>query len=256
MPIWTDLQYRLLKRISSGRSVSRAAAAGYAGSSKLQILLGDKLVGLLPGRIVIDFGCGTGQEALEMARLGAGKVIGVDIREQVLQQARQSAGKAGLGDMCEFTTNPSEKADIIVSLDAFEHFEDPAAILRVMDELLKPEGEVLASFGPTWYHPLGGHTFSIFPWSHVLFSEAALIRWRADFKTDGATRFSEVDGGLNQMTIKRFERLVRESPLELTGLEAVPIRQLKPVHSRLTREFTTAVVRCRLRKPGTKLTAL
>jgi hypothetical protein len=55
---------------------------------------------------------------------------------------------------------------------------------------------------------LGGHLFSVFPWAHLIFSEQALIRWRSDFKSDGATRFSEVAGGLNQMTIRRFERLI------------------------------------------------
>jgi hypothetical protein len=108
---------------------------------------------------------------------------------------------------------------------------------------------VFASFGPTWYHPLGGHLFSVFPWAHLVFSEAALIRWRADFKTDGATRFSECAGGLNQMTIRRFERLVRESPFQSRMLEAIPIRKLRSVHGGLTREFTTAIVRCRLVKP-------
>lgn len=75
----------------------------------------------------------------------------------------------------------------------------------MMSALLEPKGEVIASFGPTWYHPLGGHLFSVFPWAHLLFSEKALLRWRSDFKTDGATHFGEVAGGLNQMTVDRFE---------------------------------------------------
>lgn len=104
------------------------------------------------------------------------------------------------------------------------------------------------SFGPTWRHPLGGHLFSVFPWAHLMFSEQALIRWRSTFKTDGATRFSEVAGGLNQMTIARFERLIADSPLQFASLELVPIKKLRPFHNRVTREFTTAVVRCRLIK--------
>ncbi len=98
------------------------------------------------------------------------------------------------------------KAEVIVSLDSFEHFGDPAGVLAVMHDLLKPGGVIIATFGPTWYHPLGGHLFSVFPWAHLLFSEQALIRWRADIRSDGATRFGEVEGGLNQMTIARFER--------------------------------------------------
>ena len=58
--------------------------------------------------------------------------------------------------------------------------------------------------------------------------------------------FEQVAGGLNQMTIARFERLVAASPFKLAGLECVPIRKLKRFHNRLTREFATAFVRCRL----------
>ena len=119
-----------------------------------------------------------------------------------------------------------------------------------MAGLLKPGGKLVASFGPTWYHPLGGHLFSVFPWSHLVFTERALIRWRSDFKTDGARRFSEVAGGLNQMTIARFERIVRGSPFVTSSFELVPIRGLARFSNRLTREFTTAIVRCSLGAQG------
>src|SRR5690606_21682554 len=112
-------------------------------------------------------------------------------------------------------------------IDSFEHFDDPPAILQTMDRMLKPGGEVRISFGPTWLHPYGGHLFSVFPWAHLIISEKALIRWRQGFKTDGATRFHEVEGGLNQMTIRRFERIVRESPFEFASLELVPIRKVR-----------------------------
>ena len=183
-----------------------------------------------------------------MARNGARRVIGIDIREDMLRIGRERAAAAGVQDRCIFASSPSEPADIVVSVDAFEHFADPAGILKAMSELLTPQGEVLASFGPTWYHPLGGHLFSVFPWAHIIFSESALIRWRSTFKTDGATRFHEVAGGLNQMTIKRFDELVENSPLKFVTLELVPIRKLKRIHNRLTREFTTAIVRCCLVK--------
>ena len=50
------------------------------------------------------------------------------------------------------------------------------------------------------------------------------------------------------MTIGKFERFVANSPLKMVELDLVPIRKLKPVHNRLTREFATALVRCRLVK--------
>jgi len=243
----TELQYKVLKRISPGEPATCSGAA-YAGKSKLAILLGQDFLERIKGKTVIDFGCGEGAEAVEIAQNGATRVFGVDIREPLLEVARQNAIAAGVQDSCEFGLRTEEPADVIVSLDSFEHFSDPAGVLSVMASLLKPHGEVIASFGPTWYHPLGGHLFSVFPWAHLIFNEKALIRWRSEFKTDGATKFGEVAGGLNQMTIGRFERFVANSPFEMRALDLVPIRKLKPLHNRLTREFTTALVRCRLIK--------
>ncbi len=243
----TELQYKILKRISPGEPATCSGAA-YAGKSKLAILLGQDFLQRIKGKTVIDFGCGEGAEAIEIAQNGATRVFGVDIREHLLEVARQSAIAAGVQNICQFGLRTEELADVILSLDSFEHFSDPAGVLSLMATLLKPGGEVIASFGPTWYHPLGGHLFSVFPWAHLVFSEQALIRWRSEFKTDGATKFGEVAGGLNQMTIGKFERFVANSPFEMVELDLVPIRKLKQVHNRLTREFATALVRCRLVK--------
>lgn len=244
----TDLQYRILKSISPGEP-DCCTGAFYKGQSKLAVLLGEEFLGRIAGKVVIDFGCGEGTEAVEMARRGAKCVVGLDIREDSLYTARQKASAAGVQNICRFEASTQETADIIVSVDAFEHFEDPPSILRTMNSLLRPGGELLASFGPTWCHPLGGHSFSVFPWAHLLFSEEALLRWRSTFKTDGATHFGEVTGGLNQMTIGRFEKLVADGSFQLAQLELVPIRRLRRLHNRWTREFTTALVRCRLVKP-------
>jgi SAM-dependent methyltransferase len=193
---------------------------------------------------VIDFGCGLGVEALEMAERGARRVIGLDIREAVLDQARMAAERRHLADRCIFTTDTDEQADIIVSIDGFEHYDDPVSVLRTMRERIAPRGRVLIAFGPPWFHPLGGHLFSVFPWAHLIFTEQALIRWRADFKSDGATRFREVAGGLNQMTVRRFLRLTRSSDFEVVDFKAVPIRRLRWLATGLVREAFTSVVRC------------
>jgi SAM-dependent methyltransferase len=210
--------------------------------------MGDDIFARIAGKVIVEFGCGEGTDAVEMAARGATRVIGIDIREDILQVARQKAISAGVENTCVFVSSTNEVADLIVSMDAFEHFADPAGILGSMTPLLRPGGEVLVSFGPTWYHPLGGHLFSVFPWAHLLFTEKALIRWRSTFKTDGATRFGEVAGGLNQMTIAKFVKLIADSPFRFASLELVPIKKLRRFHNRLTQEFTTAIVRCRLVK--------
>jgi SAM-dependent methyltransferase len=247
--MFTALQYYLLTKIAPAEPQTMNGSA-YAGRSKLCTSLGDQLLDLIRDKTVIDFGCGEGDQCLELVRCGARKVIGIDIRDNLLQQAAEKARAAGLDGRCEFRNSTDAKADVIISLDSFEHFEDPAAVLDAMYDLLKPGGQALISFGPTWYHPLGGHLFSVFPWAHLVFSEQALIRWRSRIRHDGATRFAEVEGGLNQMTVAAFEKMTRASQFSVEMTETVPIRKLRRLHSRITREFTTAVVRARLQKPA------
>ena len=93
------------------------------------MLLGATLWEAIRDREVIDFGCGTGSEAVEMAQRGARRGVGVDLQERLLAVARDAAARAGVADRCTFVTTTTERADVIVSLDAFEHFEDPAGIL-------------------------------------------------------------------------------------------------------------------------------
>jgi len=238
--------YRLLRRFNRAKASAYCDGSAYAGKSKIEVLLGNRIWDELADKVVVDFGCGTGEDSIEIAQRSAKRVIGLDIRQSALDHAKQLAIEAGVSEKCHFTTSTEEKADVILSVDAFEHFGDPAAVLKQMRHLVKDDGQVIAAFGPTWYHPLGGHLFSIFPWSHLVFTEKALIRWRSDFKSDGATRFEEVEGGLNQMTIRRFEKLVVESDFRFERLETIPIRRLEVLANRLTREFTTAIVRCKL----------
>jgi 2-polyprenyl-3-methyl-5-hydroxy-6-metoxy-1,4-benzoquinol methylase len=222
--------------------------SAYRGRSKLETLFGPGIWSAIAGKIVADFGCGAGAEVVEMAQHGAARVIGIDILEHWLEAGRRAAEEAGVADRCGFAARVAEPVDVVTSVDGFEHFGDPADVLRTMSRMITPTGRVLLSFGPTWLHPLGGHTFSVFPWAHLIFTERALLRWRSRFKHDGATRFGEVEGGLNQMTIRRFRRLVSTSPLQFETFEAVPIRRLRAVANRVTREFVTGSVRCSLRR--------
>ncbi len=233
----------LLNLASRNGAVERCdVATAYIGRSKLEVLLGAGIWDQTRDKVVLDFGCGPGSEAVEIAEHGARHVIGIDLREKWLELGIEHAAERGVSDRCTFAREWREPVDLIVSLDSFEHFADPAAVLTHMHGLLRPGGKVLAAFGPTWYHPLGGHIYSVFPFSHLVFSERALVRWRSMHKSDGATTIAE--SGLNKMTIKRFIALVEASPLRFASFELLPIRPLRRFANRLTREFTTAAVRC------------
>ena len=251
MVIGGEIGYRLLRCFPPSPSWrSRLTSCSPPTPGKLEQYWGSGIWDEVAGRTVIDFGCSTGADAVEIAKRGAKQVIGLDVVQEALEVAARAAERAGVADRCTFCTSTSVLADRIICIDAFEHFADPAKVLGTMARLLRADGVIYVSFGPTWYHPYGGHSFSIFPWAHLLFTEKALLRWRSGYCDDGATRFREVKGGLNQMTIQRFERLIRESPFQLTRFEAIPIRSARLLHNRLTRELLTSMVRCELAFKG------
>jgi 2-polyprenyl-3-methyl-5-hydroxy-6-metoxy-1,4-benzoquinol methylase len=94
------------------------------------VLFGESIWRQIAGAVVADFGCGVGEEAIEMAQKGAARVIGIDILEHSLQAARRAAQDAGVAERCQFVTRTDEPVDCVVSLDGFEHFNDPEEVLR------------------------------------------------------------------------------------------------------------------------------
>lgn len=201
------------------------------------------------GRRVLDYGCGSGGDVIALAQHGAAHVIGLENRQWVRDHAEENAAAAGVAERCTFTlhTAPDTHVDVITCTDTMEHLADPAAALRHMADLLAPGGRVYLAFSPPWYHPWGAHLFNaaIFPWAHLVFTERAMIRWRRDI-TPTSTARTYLDHGLNKMTVRKFLWLVDASPLHAVGLELIPIRRLRHLHNRLTREFLTATIRCQL----------
>ena len=242
-----EIGFRLLKLFAPREEKTlRGADDSLQKPGKIEKIFGAELFRQFSGKTVLDFGCGSGLETVEIARHGALKAIGYDTRNDVMNPGRTLAQSFNIADRCLFTDTPNEKADVIISIDAFEHFSEPAAVLTQMRQLLKEGGYILVSFGPPWYHPFGGHLFSVFPWAHLIFTETALCKWRATYRKDGATRFCDTAGGLNCMTLRRFKKLVHEGGLNLVNFEALPIRKLRFLTNFLTREFFTSSVRCRL----------
>lgn len=200
-------------------------------------------------KFVIDFGCGYGEDTKTLATWGAFHALGLEIRHELVEENRKNIQLPN----CSFETNLPQtlntKADIIISVDAFEHFDHPDDILNKMYDCLRPGGEAFISFGPTWYHPYGGHTFSVFPWAHFIFSEKALMKWRNQFYHDGATRFHEVAGGLNKMSIQQFENIFKQSQFIVEDLYCRPIKGWRWLQNILGRERSTSGVLVRLKRP-------
>ena len=224
-------------------------------TSGLRQFFGDDELAAMNGKRVIDFGCGRGADAVAAALAGASEVVGIDVQSHHIQSARALAERFGVSHVCRFIdvrSDPEAYAsldrgfDIVCTIDAFEHYDDPVSILGEMDRLLAPDGKLVISFGPPWKHPFGAHLngWIGLPWIHFFFDEPTVLAVRATYLSDGAQRYEDVDGGLNRMTIARFRTIVEASPFRFTMLDPVPIRPLRSL-ARFphVREYVTSVVR-------------
>jgi SAM-dependent methyltransferase len=247
MRVLASIEYELLKAFCKREKVVEGQVTDTTSYSKLEVHFGRGWPALIQDRTVLDFGCGVGNEVIQIAKAGARSVCGVDLGDSHLREARKRIEAAGVAGLCRvMKLAPDEKFDCIFSFDSFEHFEKPEEILALMYSLLNPGGRLFVSFGPTWFHPLGGHAFSPFPWAHVLMSESALVRWRNLYFPGQSVTIDQ--SGLNRMTIRRFFAMCKQGKFEIEKQEVVPIRALRPIHNQLTREWTSSVVRAVLRK--------
>lgn len=98
-----------------------------------------------PGRL-LDIGCGPGYFGANCKQNGATEVVGIEIRPDQAEAARQYLDRVICGDI-EIIDLPFEQAyfDTIVCADVLEHLVDPWGTLRRLADKLKPGGCVLAS---------------------------------------------------------------------------------------------------------------
>jgi len=72
----------------------------------------------LTGKTVVDFGCGSGILGIAALKLGAERVIGIDIDPQALEASRDNAERNGVADLLEVylpEDQPEFEADILVA---------------------------------------------------------------------------------------------------------------------------------------------
>lgn len=169
---------------------------------------------------ILDFGCGAGYQSAALARNGAKYVLGIDINQGTLEKARNLICELGLGQQVEFTDKLDDRFkgrfDIVISQNSLEHFSDPVRSLNDMKSALNENGTTLISFGPPWFAPYGSHMqfFTKVPWVNILFDEKTIMNVRAHFRNDGATKYEEVEGGLNRMTVTKFEQIISNTGME------------------------------------------
>jgi ubiquinone/menaquinone biosynthesis C-methylase UbiE len=101
-----------------------------------------------PGGSVLEVAPGPGYLAIELARLGPYRVVGLDISRSFVQMAAENAARAGVavaflhGNVAAMPFEP-DSFDFLVCRAAFKNFSDPVQALREMHRVLRPGGKAL-----------------------------------------------------------------------------------------------------------------
>ena len=218
-----------------------------------------KLLDHIRDKVVLDYGCGPGYQAVAMAREGAKSVVGIDIIQAWLDSGRALAAENKCDDRVSFSEAKSflgdsskrGKFDVVLCCGSFEHFEDSAKELANMKSLTRPGGRILVTFAEPWLSPHGSHMdgFCRLPYINVFFSEKTVMAVRSRFRDDGATRYEEILSGLNKMTLAKFERIIRNSGLRVEHQNYFATKNLPVVKNiPYLREFLVSAVTCILVK--------
>ncbi len=113
----------------------------------------------LHGKAVADIGCGTGRYALQLARMDAETVVGVDLSSEMLAIASRKAERGDLadyvtwrrGDLLERLPLADNSVDVIVCALTLSFLPSADGALRELARVLAPTGVLVVSD----YHPHG-----------------------------------------------------------------------------------------------------
>ncbi len=109
-----------------------------------------KTLGVRPGQIVCDMGCGNGFYSLKLAALVGpkGKVLAVDIQQEMLHMLDERAKEAKLANVLPVLGNavnphlPEKGLDLILCVDVYHEFSHPEPMLAAMRKSLRPGGRL------------------------------------------------------------------------------------------------------------------
>jgi SAM-dependent methyltransferase len=106
------------------------------------------------GRTFLDVGCGSGVYAVELARRGAAKVVGLDIASRMLTMCDATAAEEDVSERCRFVQSdlleyaPDAPVDVTIGIGLFDYMAEPLPVLRKMREVTTDR--IIVSFPRLW----------------------------------------------------------------------------------------------------------
>lgn len=195
------------------------------------------------GKTVLDLGCNRGYLLHSFLQHEKFEAIGADLVSYYVKHAMRD-----YGDHIRFVQStptsiplPSSSVDVVYTIDTMEHLSKPKEIMLDVFRVLRPGGAFLVYFNP-WLNPHGSHLDDIipFPWAHAVFSMNTLLNvaerlydspvyetscyyidTKGNKKPNPYRDRTEWENYLNFMTIRRFNRLLRELPFEVRHQERI-----------------------------------
>ena len=106
------------------------------------------LPSLRPGLDLLDVGCGPGTITVDLAtRVAPGRVVGIDLSDEPLAEARGLAERTGVAATFEVgdvyaLSEPDDSFDVVHAHQVLQHLADPVAALREMARVCRPGGVI------------------------------------------------------------------------------------------------------------------
>jgi len=169
----------------------------------------------LPERAsILDAGCGSGRNMVELARYGP--VTGVELSRTSVELARARAvGEVIEGSVLEMPFADGT-FDLAVSLDVIEHLEDDLAALRELRRTVKAGGALLVTV-PAYQWLWSGH--DVINHHHRRYTRRSLraVAERAGWRQVRTTYFNSLllPVAIVLRVLDRFNRKTTESSLDL-----------------------------------------
>ncbi len=163
---------------------------------------------------ILDAGCGSGRNMVELARYGT--VTGVELSDTSVTLARaRDAGEVIEGSVLEMPF-ADDSFDLAVSLDVIEHLEDDLGALRELRRTVAPGGQLLVTV-PAYQWLWSGH--DEINHHHRRYTRRSLQRVaeQAGWRQARTTYFNSLllPAAIVLRVLDRFSRKTTESSLDL-----------------------------------------